>query len=220
MGGIDEEIFLFLILIDVGTPEGEVGAMIGEGGNPLIEAQLGIGAANPRFVVLPIVTLAPAEDLQCNALVGVPCHVRSPDAIVDAQRAFLVGAEDEARAKLLVEVTEGDGTILPASTGVEVCQSPPLEISLVARQGELVPLQTGTGIDVATLETQVGIGIGQGPFVVLPGTDGLVLLRHEDVRLDAAAEGGTVTLFFLSHGSRRGRQTRREQQIVNSLHRS
>ena len=83
-------------------------------------------------------------------------------------------------------------------TRVEIAESPALEVCLISGQGELVPLEAAACIHVFALQSQVGIRVGQRPFIVFLGAYCFVFLRHKDVGLNAAAEGGALLLLFLS----------------------
>ena len=98
---------------------------------------------------------------------------------------------------------------------IEVRNSPPLEIPLIARQGVLKELKPSSSIHILAAQFQVNIGVGQRPIAIMLGTNLFIVLWNEDIALNATAEG------HLSLCRRCRKQHRRHQQqdkAIDSAH--
>ena len=136
---------------------------------------------------MPISALLTCQSLQCYSRHGFIDDAAATQGIVNAQRAFLVGTQHETRTELLIIVTGGKFHILIVTFYIEMRDSPPLEIRLVAGQGIFQELKPRTCIDIFTAQVQVQIGIGQYLVITVFCTDFVIILRDKDVTLYAPA---------------------------------
>ena len=155
---------------------------------------------------MPISALLTCQSLQCYSRHGFIDDAAATQGIVNAQRAFLVGTQHETRTELLIIVTGGKFHILIVTFYIEMRDSPPLEIRLVAGQGIFQELKPRTCIDIFTAQVQVQIGIGQHLVITMFSTDFVIILRNKDVTLD------TTTQRHLSENRRCYQQHNRQQQ--------
>ena len=146
-------------------------------------------------------TLLASKGLQGNAIGGLQHQSAAQQGVVDAQRALLISAKDESRAKLLVERAYGElgqrGTLRIAlrqsARHVEVGHAPSLEIVLEAWQRMLQILQTCACLDELMLEVEVDVGVGEH-IVGLLRSNLVIVLRQEDVTLDASAQSDLLAI--------------------------
>ena len=82
------------------------------------------------MVVVPIAALATRKTLQANTFNRLHDGSCTKERIVDTQRALLIGAQDEARTKLLVEVTARHFHIAEFCFQIEVGNAPAFEVFL------------------------------------------------------------------------------------------
>ena len=188
------QILLVLVLVHPRCSHHQSCAALLHGGHPLVDVQLGVGTGHMALVPVPVAALASAQCLQRHAGGGLQQQASAQERVVDAQCALLIGAQDESRAELLVEGSQGELGHVSAllalahhALQVEVGHAPALEVALEAGQRMLQVLQPGAGLKQAVLQLQVYVGVGQ-QVVVLRGTYLLVALRYQYVTLNAAAQ--------------------------------
>ena len=187
---------------------------VGKGANPSVEVQFDVAARHPRLVVRPIAALLARNRLQLNAIDRLIDDATAQERIVDAQRAFFVGAENETRTELLVEMAGGQFQILCRTTfHVEIRHTPAFEIFFKARQRMFQKLETRSGIDVFALQSRLDIGVRQCPVVGFLRADGLVVLRNENVALNAARHHDFVGL-----GMGRNREETKQNRLNQFFH--
>ena len=186
------------------------------GGDDLLESPLAVETADHAAIEAPVVALHASESLEADTLAGIDYGTATEQTVVNAQRALLIGAEDKAGAKLIVEVTHGQLHVLEFALDPDVGQTPSLEVLVgsggKARHRPLGELKAGTSIHVLTLERSVGVGVCQEVFVVvLGGADAVVLLGSDHhVALHGAVH--RYLCLCLSAGS----ETAHEEQSAHS----
>ena len=153
----------------------------------LVQCQFQVNTAHESIVVVPVTALLARQGLDADAIHGLVAQAGTPQGIVDAQRALLVGAQDESRAKLLVVVTHCQLDILVVSLDIEMGNTPPLEIGLITWQRVFQELKPCTSIHILAAQVQIDIGIGQHLVLGMLGTDFFIIFRYQDIALDTAA---------------------------------
>ena len=201
-----------LVLVHKRGAERQIGASFGHRLNPLVDVQLHVATRHPRVVVSPVAALLAGDGLQLHTLDGLIDHAAAQQRVVDAQRALLVGAQDETRTELLVEVTGSDLHVFHRATlHVEVGHAPALEVLLEAGQRVLQKLEARAGIHILALQGCLDVGVGERPVVGVLGADGIVVLRNEDVALYATRQRYLVLIVLRTDVQRRQQSQRHDQ---------
>ena len=209
MGGVGEYLVGFLMLVHKRGAQGDVGAVLLQFLRPFVEVQLQVAAGYPGVVVGPVAALLAGEGFYCYTLERTVHHAAAQQRVVDAEAALLVGAQDEAGAELLVEVTGRHLDVLVVAFHEYIRHTPSFDVVLITREGVFQKFESGTGVDVLTVQIEVGISVGQCPVVVFLGTDGLVFLRDEHIALNTSAQRKLPLLLLCRQ---RGRQAQKGQQ--------
>ena len=96
------------------------------------QAEFGVCAADERLVPVPITALHTREGFQRNAIHRLHHNATAEQAVVDAERALFVCAEDEAGAELLVERACRQLHLAQLALHPKVRHAPALEVFLEA----------------------------------------------------------------------------------------
>ena len=148
----------------------------------------------------PIATLLTGDSLQLYSLDGLIDHAATKQRVVDTQRALLIGAQDESRAKLLVEITCRNLHVLHRTAlHIEVGHTPSFEVLLEAGQRVFQKLEACTSIDILALQGHLSIGVRECPVVGGLCANGFVVLWNEDVALYASRHDNLLVLCIHQH---------------------
>ena len=114
--------------------------------------------------------------------------------VVDAQRALLVCAEDEARAELLVEVAECEFGVLHLALDVIKRHTPAFEVLFKAWERMVEIFETHTSVYILGEGVNLGVGVVEHLFFIMLCTNLVVFLRNEEVGLQATRNLYVVVL--------------------------
>ena len=153
-------VVLVFILIDPRESECQAGVVLLHAFHPLIDVDLSIGSRHKALVPLPVAALVSAKRLDGQSAEGFHYESSAAQRVVDAQRTLLVGAQDESRAKLLVERADGELGPVQLTFHVVVGYAPSLEVVLEARQRVLQIFHADASLEVLVLQHQVDVGVG------------------------------------------------------------
>ena len=195
-----------LMLVDPRAAQGDMGLVMLKGLDETLESHLKVHAAHERMVVVPVSTLLAREGLQRHTIDRLVTQSRPAQCIVDAERALLVGPQDESGSKLLIIVAHGQFHILVMSLDIEMGHAPPFQVRFIARQRIFEELKTSSCLDILAAQLEVQISVGQHFVIVVFCTDFFVFLWNKDITLDATAQG------YLRRGLGRREQDSRQQQ--------
>ena len=134
MQGIGHDVLLILVLVYKRSAYAQIGICLLQGLDPLLQTNLHVGTRDPRVIQFPVATLLPRQHLHDHSRHRLIYQSAAKQCIVDAQTALLVGAEDEARAKLVIDATCRQFQILVMALDKGVSYAPATHIMLIARQ--------------------------------------------------------------------------------------
>ena len=191
----DEEVFLILVLAHPAAAERPVPGIVAQTLEVLGEVQFGIESVDPVVhLPVPVGALYAGYGLEIESLDSVDVDAGSHEGVVDAEGAFLIGAEDESAAELLVEGSDGHVGSLDLALDKEMGYAPALEAGFEALEGMVEVLQTESGIYLLALHHEVHVGIVEDGVLALLGANLLVTLGHKPVGLHGAVEGNLLVL--------------------------
>ena len=132
-----------------------------QSGDALIQVPLAVDTAHHATVVVnikialqircPIKTLTSVHCLQGHTLGGTQHHSGSAQSIIHAKRPLFVGAEDEAAAKLVVDVTHGHADETVVVGGEEIGQTNAVQLT-----AEVSVIDFTETVDTEFLAVEVG----------------------------------------------------------------
>ena len=187
MGNVGKNFPLLLILVHPRGTQRQFRTRLRETGNPFVQCHLGISAAYQALVPRPVATLTARQSLHGHTLCGFQHQTSAQQRIVDAQRTFLIGTQDESRTELLVECSCRQLGTAQATLYPEMGHAPPFEVAFEARQRMIKVLKAQACIHILALHLQIHIGVCQYVTRFL-GANHRVVLRQQHVALNAAVQ--------------------------------
>ena len=172
-----------------------------------------------RTTIIPVFTLLTSEEFQTHAFRRTQCQARTTKGVVDTQCTFFVSAEDKSRAKLVVEVTEGEFSALETALDVHVRHTPPCKVFFKTRKWVFHIFKARTGTHILRLEVKFCVGVGQEVLVrTVVCTDFRVVFgENEHVALNATRERNAIIFLCLSRKGYEGTESNECLFHINDL---
>ena len=199
---LGREIAVLLVFAHKAGPEGDAQFAVGHALEDAVEVHFAVDAAHQAVAIAPIAALFAGQCLEGDTVDGTILHIDTQQRVVESKVAVLVGAQDEAVAELLVEVTRRETQFFAVVTDEVVGQALTFVFGVEAEQGVLVGLETQARSEVAVGVENVGAGIEQQFLRHIGGADNAVSVAHLPVNLHVA--GYMATHDALGHGGGSG----------------
>ena len=210
------------VLAHAGETEREARARLVHFLKPAVEAQFHVAAVNPgvaiiEVAVLPVEALLSAEEFDVYALKRPHRELSAAQGIVYAERTLFVGAQDKARAELLVEVAEREVEAFVMARHVEIRNTAPLEPFVETGQRVLQTFVAHAGGKVFVEQIKFHVGIRERP-VVFGRANLSVFFGKEHIALNAAVEREFLAVVALRICAERGKRQEAGGYYLNGLH--